>query len=119
MSNTQQGQVVMPKTVSVSEAKNRLSAMMKWAVENSDEVIVESRGKPKAVIMPFGEYQQLVTLREKALKEEAINKLETIAKRIQEKNTDLTKKEAEQISDDISQETNKRMESEGKVKFKN
>ncbi|MEZ4517611.1 MAG: type II toxin-antitoxin system Phd/YefM family antitoxin [Chloroflexota bacterium] len=53
----------MPKTISVSEAKNRLSAILEWAVEHEDEVVVESRGEPKAVIMAYGEYEALLDLR--------------------------------------------------------
>jgi len=44
-------------TISVSEAKNKLSALLKWAVENQDEVVIESRGRPKAVILPYAEYE--------------------------------------------------------------
>lgn len=48
----------MPKTVSASEAKNRLGAIIRWVVQNEDEVIVESRGEPKVVVVPFSEYEK-------------------------------------------------------------
>lgn len=40
----------MPKTVSALEAKNRLGSLLGYVSEQDDEVIVENRGKPKAVI---------------------------------------------------------------------
>ena len=69
----------MPKTISVSEAKNKLSAMLKWAVENQDEVIVESRGRPKAVILPYTEYEMFQQLREREQRQTALQRLQKLA----------------------------------------
>jgi len=108
----------MPKTVSVSEAKNRLSAMMQWAVENNDQVIVESRGEPKAVILSYGEYEEFVLLRERTQRQEALERLQDIAGQVQTRNADLSGGETEQLADEISKETIQRMEKEGKIQFK-
>jgi prevent-host-death family protein len=62
----------MPNAVSVSEAKNRLSALLDWAVNNNDEVIIESRGKPKVFIVSYAEYQQFLALRGQARRKEAL-----------------------------------------------
>lgn len=62
----------MPKTVSVTEARNQLSALLDWAVNNNDAVVIESRGKPKAVIVSYGEYQELLVFREQTRKNEAL-----------------------------------------------
>jgi len=118
MDDTQKEYAIMPKMVSVSEAKNRLSAMMQWAVENRDEVIVESRGEPKAAILPYGEYQEFVLLREAARRQKALQQLEAIATRVQAKNANLSAEEAQQLADEISQESVRRMEKEGKVQFR-
>ena len=59
------------KTVSVSEAKNQLSAVMEWAVENREGVIIESRGRPKVAILSYAEYQEFLVLREQARRKEA------------------------------------------------
>lgn len=107
----------MPKTVSVSEAKNKLSAMLQWAVENGDEVVVESRGEPKAVILPYEDYEELLALREKARRREALRQLEALAAQVQERNADLSAEEAERLADEISRETIERMVEEGKVRF--
>ena len=62
----------MAKTVSVTEAKNQWSALLDWAVNNNDEVIIESRGKPKAFILSYAEYQQFLALREQARRKEVL-----------------------------------------------
>ncbi len=50
----------MPRTISASEAKTRFGSIMNWAGESQDDVIVESYGEPKVVIIPFGEYQKVI-----------------------------------------------------------
>lgn len=62
----------MPMTVTVSEAKDKFSSLLHWTVDNSDVVIIESRGKPKAVIVSYAEYQEFLALREQARRKEAL-----------------------------------------------
>ena len=107
----------MPKTVSVSEAKNKLSAMLQWAVEQGDEIVIESHGKPKAVILPYGEYEELLLFREKTRRRAALQQLEGLAARVQARNADLSQEEVEQLAEEISQETLQRMTEERKVRF--
>jgi prevent-host-death family protein len=107
----------MPKTISVSEAKNRLSAMLNWAQDNQDEVIVESRGQPKAVILPYSECESFLTLREKARRQDAIRRLQELAAMIQDLDQDLTEEGADRLADEIARESLTRMAAEGKVAF--
>lgn len=107
----------MSKTVSVSEAKNQLSAVMDWAVDNGEEVVVESRGEPKAVILSYREYQEFLALREQARRREALRQLAELAERMQALNADLSAEEVEQLAEEITRETFERMEAEGKIAF--
>lgn len=107
----------MPKTVSVSEAKNQLSAVIDWAVDNGDEVIVESRGEPKIVMLPYRDYQEFLTFKELARRQEALRQLEDLAEQIWSQTADLGVEEAEQLAEEVSQETMQRMIKEGKVRF--
>ena len=107
----------MPKIVSVSEAKNQLSAVMDWAVENSDEVVVESRGEPKVAILSYAEYQEFLALREQARRREAFRQLEALAEVVRARNADLTPDEAEKLADEISREAIQRMVDDGRVVF--
>jgi prevent-host-death family protein len=107
----------MVKTISVSEAKNQLSAMLDWAVENQAEVIIASHGQPKAVILSYGEYETIVEQREKTRRRLALEKMEALAAIIQERNQDLSAGEAEQIADEISRDAVDRLVKKGKVSF--
>ena len=107
----------MPKTVSVSEAKNQLSAVMDWAVENGDEVVIESRGEPKVAILSYAEYQEFLAFKEQARRKEALRQLEELAERMWARNADLSDEEVEELAEEISQETIQRMIKKGKVRF--
>src|SRR5690606_38145634 len=105
------------KTVSVSEAKNQLSAVMEWAVENPDGVIIESRGRPKVAILSYAEDQEFLALREQARRTEAFRQLEELAETIRARNADLTRDEAEELVDEISRDAIQRGIDKGKVVF--
>lgn len=47
-----------PTIVSVAEGKKQFSGLMRDAEKNNKEFIVTRRGKPVAVIIPYGEYKQ-------------------------------------------------------------
>ena len=107
----------MNKTISVSEAKNQLSAMLDWAVENQAEVIISSHGQPKAVILSYDEYETMVELREKTRRRLALQQMQALAATIQERNQDLSAEEADQIADEISRDAIDRLVKKGKVSF--
>ena len=94
----------MPKKISVSQAKNQLSAMLDWAIENQDGVIVESHGRPKAVILPFSQYESYLSFQEQQERQNAVTRLYAIAETIQSYNTDLSAEEADQLANEIAQE---------------
>ena len=107
----------MPKIVSVSEAKNQVSAGMDWAVENGDEGVIESRGEPKVAILSYAEYQEFLAFKEQARRKEALRQLEELAERMWARNADLSDEEVEELAEEISQETIQRMIKKGKVRF--
>ena len=45
-------------TVSIAEGKKGFSRLIRDAAQKREEIIVTKRGKPVAVILPYGEYQQ-------------------------------------------------------------
>ena len=95
----------MPKTVSASEAKNRLGSMIAWADQSKDEVIVEVHGQPKAVIMSYDEYQNMTKLRASQRRQALLARLEQLRDEVQEQNQGITEQEAEeaatQVRDDL------------------
>ncbi|MFZ1721662.1 MAG: type II toxin-antitoxin system Phd/YefM family antitoxin [Microgenomates group bacterium] len=108
---------MVAKTVSVTEAKSKLSELFDWAVKNKDEIIVENRGNPKAVIVSYEYYEELLALGEKSRRQEAMQKLCDIAQAVNQSKTTISKKESEEIADKISREAIRNLSKKGKVHF--
>ena len=53
----------MSRVVTATEAKAKLSELMRWAVMSGNEVIVENHGTPQVVLLPYSEYEELKTLK--------------------------------------------------------
>jgi prevent-host-death family protein len=107
----------MTRTISATEAKARLSSLINWAINNRDEVVVESRGKPKAAILPYESYKQFKELREQDRRRKLLAELEDLAAIVQSRNTDLTDEAAEGLADRFSREVIDEMVEEGKIKY--
>jgi prevent-host-death family protein len=60
----------MPKNVSVTEAKTKFSATLEWVVQNNEAVVIEVRGKPKAVILSYRHYEEYQALKEQNQQQE-------------------------------------------------
>lgn len=107
----------MQKTVSATEAKAKLSDLMKWAVKTGDSVVVQSRGYPQVVIVPFTEYQALRQAKEDIRRTQVIAQLQEIARETRAANQDLSAEEAEAIAEEISRAAIEQLEAKGRVSF--
>ena len=65
----------MTRSVSATEAKAKLADLMRWAVKTGDDVIIQSRGYPQVVIVPFKEYEEIQALKERARRAAAVARL--------------------------------------------
>ena len=108
---------LMSRTISATEAKAKLSALINWAIKNRDEVIVESHGNPKAVIISYAAYEQFKEFQEQERRKELLAQLETLAAEVQKRNRDLSEEEAEQLADRFTRETIEEMVDEGKINY--
>lgn len=88
----------MPRTISSNEAKQRWGAVLGYVSDQDDEVIVESHGKPKAVVMSIAAYDELLALREQKRRADALARLRRLNKRIAERNKGTTETEEETIA---------------------
>ena len=88
----------MPKTVSSTEAQNNFGAVLQWAEKEKDEVIIERRGKPSAVVMPYTSYEQVLELRQQEKKRRALEALRALRKQVQSQMQALSAKEAYEIA---------------------
>ena len=107
----------MPKTVSASEAKNRLGSIVDWVLANQDEVIVESRGAPTVVIMPYEEYKKIQMLREQERRRAALERLRGLRATLMARNQDLTPEGGDELATRFSRELIEDMVNEGKIQF--
>lgn len=106
----------MTMTVSSNEAKQRWGLMIN-AASNGDDVIVEVHGKPKTVMISFGEYQQVQEMREQQRRVEAVERLKALQRRQAERNKDLSEEEVHELADRFSKEFINDLVAEVKISF--
>lgn len=94
------------RTISSNEAKQRWGALMNAVVDNGDEVVIESHGKPKVAVISYEEFQEFAELREQRRRDEALAWMRDFEKRQAEGNTDLTEEEVERIAIEVGREVN-------------
>ena len=107
----------MPKTVSATEMQNRFGTIADWAVESEDDVIVESRGTPKVVLISFAEYQKLRQWREQERRQEVLQRIRALREEVRARNQDLTEESADALAEEIRGKTLRRMVEKGDVTF--
>lgn len=104
------------RTVSSNEAKQHWGAVMKAASEG-EAVIVESHGKPKAVVISPEEFDELRDAREKARRKEALEWMREFENEQMERNKDLTQEEADELANRAAHEIFDELAAEGKLRF--
>ena len=107
----------MARTVTATEAKVRLGSIMKWISEKKEAIIIESRGQPTVVLIPFQEYEEIKALQEEERRRQALARLEALAERVGARNQDLSLKEAEELADRFTREVIEEMIEEGKLSY--
>jgi len=108
----------MPKAVSVAEAEHRFDALLGY-VDQGNEIIVESDGKPRAVLMSFAAFEQVATLRDRDQKRRAaaLERLLRLQDQVSARNQDLTEEEAEALAEEITQQAIANMVARGEISF--
>ncbi len=107
----------MAKVISATEAKVRWGKVMDWVADEGEEVIIETRGRPRAVLLSYEAYREFRRLREEAHRREALRRLEALAREVKERNRDLSAEEAEALADRFVREVIEEMVAEGKIAF--
>ena len=105
------------KTISISDGRKQFSSVINWTEQNQDDVIVQSRGQSKAVIIPFVDYELLQKARERARKKKAIEELKAIAHRVRAANPAMTAEKADQIGKEVTREAVENLVRKGEVVF--
>lgn len=107
----------MPKSVSTREAKNNLSALIAWAREHSDAVVVENHGKPAAVLVSATQYEKMQAAAEKQRRAEALEALRRLRDEVAERNADLTPQQADELAERATREAIESLIERGRIRF--
>jgi len=107
----------MPRTISTSNAQDQLNSAITWIEEHGDDVIVETEGQPRAVIMSFAGYQKVQAWRDRQLREQALSELRALRAKVRARNQDLTDEMAMELADRFVHEVIDDMAMEGKIRF--
>ena len=92
------------KTVSATEAKNRLGAFLGEVSRGENDVIIESHGKPTAVLLSYEAYRQFRELQDRQRRRDSMEALRQLRAEVRARNLDLTEEEADAIADDVGRE---------------
>jgi len=84
----------MTINVSSSEARKRLGRFLSLASEENEDVVIEVRGEPTAVIVSYSQYEQMAREREDEERKEALWLLRNTRARVQEKMGGVSREEA-------------------------
>jgi prevent-host-death family protein len=107
----------MPRMISATEAKNKLGSLFTWVQDNQDEVIIENRGEPTAVIMAYSEYEKIKNLKEQTRRQEIWERMEALRREVSARNQDLTEEQRDELAEEISQDAIKSLVKKGRIKF--
>ena len=107
----------MPRIVSATEAKTHMGAILDWAEEQDDEVIVQIHGQPKAVIISFAAYQKMRSQREAFRRQQALARLNALAERMASQNADLDQQKADALAEQFSRDVFAEMVAEGQTSY--
>jgi prevent-host-death family protein len=107
----------MSREISLTEAKAKLNALVAWAQENDDEIVLQRRGKPAGLIVPFEYQEEFAKMRERRRREKAIARLQQIAAQVQADNSDLTQEDADRMADEVTREAIEGLRERGAISF--
>jgi prevent-host-death family protein len=85
--------------VSATEAKVHLGMLLERAADHGQEVVIENRGRARAVLLGYDEYLRLQELKERERRRQALERLEALARRVGSRNRDLSGAEADALAD--------------------
>lgn len=114
----QRRQKNIPKVVSSKEAKDKFGTMMEWAADKGNPVVIETHGKPRAVLISFDEFQKIEEIREEARRRKALESLKKLREEVRARNQDITTEEqAMEVADEITRAALESLIEKGKIKF--
>ena len=97
------------KTVSATEAKNRLGALISEVSNGGGAIMIEHHGRPHVVLVSVEEWDEMSQLREVALRQAAWDEIKKLAAEARERHADLSDDDADAIVDELVDEAKRRV----------
>lgn len=105
------------KTVSATEAKNRLGTLISEVVNGHGAIAIERHGHPSVVMVSAGEWVEVSEMRERLRRKEAWEQLMELAREVSARNADLTQEEADALADEIADEAMTRVVAKARLRW--
>lgn len=105
------------RTVSATEAKNRLGSLIAELSNGASAIVIENHGQPRAVIVSPAEWAALTDAQERLRRLEAWESLRQIARESSARNADLTPEETDAIADEIADEAMDRVVARARLRW--
>jgi len=107
----------MPKTVSASDAKHDLDALLVYVADHDDGVIVEGDGQPRVAIVSIAAYEAMRVARDRQRRFEAVEQLRVLQEEVSARNGDLTEEQAIEFADELVEDALARLVAAGTISF--
>jgi len=88
----------MTVSVSSNEARNGLGRLLRLAAEKDEEVVIEVRGKPTAVLVSYADYQELVRWKKSQQAMIALEKIRAARASVLARTADLSEADAYRLA---------------------
>ncbi len=88
------------KVVTATEAKNRLGALIADVASGSEDVVIENHGTPRAALISYETYRELLDARERQRRRTAIDELWQLREDVRARNEDLDAESADRLIDE-------------------
>ena len=92
------------KTVTATEAKNRLGAFLRAVSRGEGAVAIENHGKPTAVLISHDDYRDFREAHDRLRRMQAMEELRRLRQEVRADNQDLGEEEADAIAEELSTE---------------
>ena len=94
----------MTKTVSATEAKNTFGAILKHLETTNEDVIIENRGVPTAVVVSIDRFREIEEIEERAKRQRTLEEFRKLRAEIARQNEDMSPEEAQEFAKQLSNE---------------
>ena len=91
--------------------------MIADVADQGEEVIVESHGKPKVVVMSVAAYEEVQALRERQRRADALERLNRLHEQVAARNRDMSEEESIEFAVKLSRELVDDMAERGVITF--